>query len=77
MSKENKCKFCEELSRIKEIAEEFKKEGHRDAYTVALVHEKYYAAFDGEIFTGSSSFGDHELNFCPTCGKIINKENTD
>ncbi len=33
--------------------------------TVALVDESYY---NGE-YTGSATYHDYELNFCPVCGK--------
>lgn len=67
------CRFCEELKKAKEIAEEYAKDDYRDGYEVAIVHKKYYMFFDGEEVVGRTVLDGHTLNFCPTCGKKFNK----
>ena len=70
--KENKpCKFCETLSELKKYAEARKEDTKCvDKFTIAIADEIY----QGKILKGRVYHGGYILNFCPTCGKILNNE---
>lgn len=72
-----KCPFCEQLKMVKENNDWYKKNSprHKDSwheYKVALVTESYCKNVDW--CTGTVTYQPEDLNFCPVCGKKIEKE---
>lgn len=63
------CPFCRDYNTCVDTAEYHKKDNCANKYKSALVHETYY----NNEKTGQASFGNHPLNFCPTCGKELKK----
>ena len=69
------CPFCEWYNALKSRDKYY--EDGRDGrscvtefkYGAALVHETYY---DG-MFSGCTTYAPHPTNYCPTCGKKLNK----
>ena len=71
----NPCPFCEQLRKCTENDAWYKENSprHKDTWTeyrVALVTEGYSKDYG---HTGTVSYNPEELNFCPTCGKRIEK----
>ena len=66
----NNCPFCNSLKNQREICEDFKREKNTTKFDVALVQNSYYNNFP----TGSASTSHFELNFCPVCGRKVEKD---
>lgn len=74
---ETKCPFCDWLAKIIDDEKWYREnhprrnqEAYEHKYTVALVSENYYEG----TYTGEASYHGYELNFCPVCGKVVEKE---
>ena len=67
------CFFCEQLEKTRGIAAEGVRPSSihsKVKFNAALVCEEYYE----NRFIGSTTFAGYTLNFCPECGKIIDRE---
>ena len=66
------CTFCEQLKKTRGIAAEGtrpSKVRYKVEFSAALVCEEYHE----DRFIGSTTFAGYTLNFCPECGKIIDR----
>ena len=68
-----KC-FCEDLTDLKEIGKMFKlPDGIKRRYTVAIV-EYDYKGRDKKGSITHYNYYRYKLNFCPECGRILNRK---
>lgn len=68
------CPFCENLKNTKETHDWYREnsprhKGSRVEYKAALVTESYEDGVDG--CTGTVTYQQMDLNFCPVCGTKI------
>ncbi len=72
------CPFCEELKNAKEIEACYKNsrgslKNTKTEYKVALITEHYDFQDEPDRCTGVHTGRHMELNFCPVCGKKIER----
>jgi len=71
----NQCDFCNKLKEVKEIKDYYKNSrkscaNSKTLYKVSLVELTY----ESDYPTGTLVHEYMNLNFCPVCGRKINKE---
>lgn len=67
MERSDNCKFCKNLSMLKDIQNAAKKKGYSNEIKVGLISFSYL--YDQHY--GTTVYHDFELKYCPECGKEI------
>ena len=68
MTNHTTCDFCTFLKKTKDLYAYYAKPDYTEEYTAALVVNSYYK----NISTGTCTYCNYKLNYCPVCGKKIN-----